>query len=66
MDGRRERERERGANLAANDGDGGKGFPQSRQGGGIGAVVAEDRAGALNSVDECDQGVHWFMLRGKK
>lgn len=53
------------ANLAADDGNGGKGFPECRQSG-ASAVVAENRTGVLNSVDECDQGVHWLVGRGKK
>lgn len=57
--------KEREANLAADDGDGRKGFPESRQSS-VATVVAEDRTGSLNSVDEGDQGLHgggnWFGL----
>jgi len=58
-------EEARRTNLAADYGNGGKGFPECRQSG-AGAVVAENRTGALNSVDKCDQGVHWLVGRGKE
>lgn len=50
----RERERE---NLAADDNDGGKRVPESRQGV-IGAVVTEESTSPLNAIDESNDAVH--------
>lgn len=61
---RHKRERER-RNLAADDGDGGKSLPEGRQGGAAAAVVAEDRASALNPVDQADQALHGGHATGR-
>ena len=44
-------------NLAAYDDDSRKRVPESRQGI-VGAVIAEDRTGPLNPIDESDYALH--------
>lgn len=54
MRGEKERERD----LAADDDDERKRLPESRQCRVGAAVVAEDRTGPLNSIDEAYQALH--------
>lgn len=52
-----EEEEEEKTDLAANDNNRGKSLPESRQSRAT-AVVAEDRTGPLNPIDEPDQALH--------
>lgn len=51
--------------LASDDGNGRKRLPESRQSR-VPAIVTEDRAGPLNSIDEAYQALHGRHLRKRR